>query len=182
MKQFLKHIILFGAILFIVDKGAYFILNKTSELEYDKRLENLLEGKMNKALFVFGSSRGSGNIIASQLQKETGYSSYNLSYQGANILYQEFILKTLLEFNNTPKKIIIAIDNPYEFNDKTTLQFRNDRLYPLSKYNYINNQLIRLGERSLLSKGLYFARVSGSMFRMKTVGPPKFKSFCGLWF
>ena len=181
VKRFLKHIMLFASIFFIIDKGAYFILNKTSELEYDKRLEDVLEGNMNKDIFVLGSSRGSGNIIASQLERETGYSSYNLSYQGANILYQEFVLKTLLKFNTTPKKVIIAIDNPYEFNEETTLHFRNDRLYPLAKYDYINNQLIAQGERSVLSKVLYLTRLNGSMFRMKAVKSPGLNPFesCG---
>lgn len=181
MKLFLKQALLLFSILFIIDKGACFLLDKAESLEYDTRLTSVLKGQINKDLIVIGSSRGSGNIIASQLEQETGYMCYNLSYQGANILYQEFILKTLLKYNKAPKKLIIAIDNPYTFRNETSLHFRTDRLFPLSKNNYINDVLITQGERSRASKYFYLLRVSGSMFRMKTVNPPRLDPFeaCG---
>jgi hypothetical protein len=128
MKRFLKNSILFIILFFIIEKGTYYFLYKSPEREYDKRLENVINGKVNKDLIVLGSSRGSGNIIASQIEKETGLSSFNLSYQGANIIYLEFILKTLLKFNKAPSKVLLAIDNPAEFTKVSTLNFRFDRL------------------------------------------------------
>ncbi|WP_147678598.1 hypothetical protein [Algibacter pacificus] len=181
MKTFFKNITFFGSVFFVLAQCSYFILDRASSLEYDKRLEMLMEGEINKELLVFGSSRGSGNILAAQLEKETGFSSYNLSYQAANLLYQEFILKTVIAYNNPPKKIVMAIDNPAEFNGNTGMRFRNDRLFPLSKYNYINSELINQDKRTVLSKLLYIDRVSTNMFKTTKVNPPSLNPFesCG---
>ena len=181
MKQFLKNGILFFILFFVIEKGVYYILDKSSEREYDKRLEYVIKGEMNKDLIVLGSSLGGGNIIAGQIEKETGYSAFNLSYQGADIMFKEFILKTLLKFNKPPKKIILAVDSPYEFIDKSTLNFRLDRLYPLSKYNYINAELIRQEENSIMSKLFYLARVRTSNFKTELINPPSLNPFesCG---
>ena len=181
MKKFLLNSALFIVLFFIAEKGMYYFLQKAPDREYDKRLEHLINGEMNKDLFVFGSSRGGGNILAEQIEKETGYSSYNLSYQGANIIYQNFILKTLLKYNNAPKKIIMVIDNPQEFTKVPTLNFRYDRLYPLSKYNYINNELIAQNERSIISKLFCLARINTSNFKTETINPPSLNPFesCG---
>ena len=116
MKKFLLNSALFIVLFFIAEKGMYYFLQKAPDREYDKRLEHLINGEMNKDLFVFGSSRGGGNILAEQIEKETGYSSYNLSYQGANIIYQNFILKYLRSILDTIvciryRNIIILIMN-----------------------------------------------------------------------
>ncbi|SEP54894.1 hypothetical protein [Flavobacterium urocaniciphilum] len=167
MKKFLLRISLFVLVLFIVDKGFYYFLYKAPELEYDQRLEKVINGKINKDIIVLGSSRGAGNIIASQIEKETNLSSYNLSYIGSNVLFQEFILKSVLKFNKKPKKVILSIDNTYEFVFEKTLNFKFDKLYPLSKYNYINNELIDRKERSIISKVFCLGRLSKNSFILK---------------
>ncbi|WP_158651233.1 hypothetical protein [Pseudotamlana carrageenivorans] len=172
MKQFLKNGLLFLILFFILEKGTYCFLEKAPKREYDKRLELIINGKMNKEVVVLGSSRGGGNILAEQIEKETGFTSYNLSYQGANITFQEFILRTLLTFNKVPKKVVLAIDNPHEFTIVPSLNFRLDRLYPLSKYNYINNELISQKDRSILSKFFYLDRINTSNFKIEIINAP----------
>ncbi len=164
MKRFLKIGILFFTLFFILEKGTYYLLDKAPKREYDKRLDLVLRGQMNKDLIVLGSSRGGSNIIAKQIQEKTGLEAYNLSYQGANVIFQDFVFKTLLKFNKPPKKVVLAIDNPYEFKNEPSLQFRLDQLHPLSKYNYINNALINHGEQNILSKLFCLARVSKLTF------------------
>ena len=167
MKLFLKHILLFGVLFFMVEKSILFILNETPKKEYDKRLESLLKGQINKDVIVLGSSKGAGNILAEQLQSNTGFSSFNLSYQGSNVNFHEFILETLLKYNKTPKYIILNIDDENQFVKTKTLNFRDDILFPLTKYNYINEELITQRKASSLSRFLLLSRYNSyhSIFR-----------------
>ena len=167
MKRFLLNSILFLIIFFVVEKSSYYLLYKAPQKEIDKRLELVVNGKMNKELIVLGSSRGAGNIMAGQLEEETGLSSYNLSYQGTNIEFHDFILSTLLKYNEAPKKIILSIDSPHAFFKEKSLDFRVDPLIPLASNNHINNELIKRGENSMLSKVFYLGRVSKSNFNFK---------------
>ncbi|WP_452224248.1 hypothetical protein [Lacinutrix chionoecetis] len=167
MKKFFINITVFSLLFFITEKTACLLINSTPERQYDKRLESLLHGEINKDLIVLGSSRGAGNILAGQIEKETGLSSYNLSYQGSNINFHEFILKTLLAYNSPPKKLILAIDNPTEFSKDTSIRFRSDVLQPLTKYNYINTTLVNQNVNSKLSYLFCLSRLNKSHFRFK---------------
>jgi hypothetical protein len=160
MKFFLKNSILFLLVFFLIDKGFYYFLVKAPEREYDTRLEKVFDGKMNKEIIILGSSRGSDNILAGQIEKVLGQKTYNLSYQGSDITYQHFMLNTLLKFNRKPEKVILLIDNPYEFDSKESLSFRIDRLIPLAKYNYFNNELIAQNEKNLFSKIFCLGRLN----------------------
>jgi len=153
---------MFALVFFILDKIFYIFLYTAPQLEADKRLELLLNGKINKELIVMGSSRGAYNIVASQIEKETGKSAYNISYAGSSVQFQLFLFKTLLKFNKKPETIILSIDNPSEFLHEKTLSFRYDRLYPLEKYNYINDELIKQNDKSKLSWFLCLGRVNKS--------------------
>lgn len=169
MKRFLLNSILFLAIFFVIEKSSYYLLLKAPEKEIDKRLEYVLNGNINKDLIILGSSRGVGNIMAGQLEEQTGLSSYNLSYQGTNIEFHNFIFTTLLKNNKAPKKLILSIDSPYTFLEEKSLGFRAEPLIPLSANNYINNELIKRGENSLLSKFFYLGRISKSNFSFKKI-------------
>lgn len=164
MEKFLKRAFLFLLFVFLTDKVFYVFLDNNPKLEVDKRLEYLLEGKINKDILVFGSSRGAEDIIASQIANETKKTSYNLSYPGSDIEFHYFILETALRFNSKPKMVVLAIDNPMEIIYAPSLNFRYDRLYPLSKYNYVNDKLIEKGERTVLSHFLMLARMSKESF------------------
>ena len=70
--------------------------------------------------------------------------------------------------------MILTIDNPYEFIQEKTLVFRLDRLYPLSKYNYINQELINQNEKNIFSKVFCLARLNKSNFSFKKQEVPVF--------
>ena len=167
MKLFLKHILVFSVIFFFAEKSIWFILNETPNKEYDKRLEKLLKGQVNKDVIVLGSSKGAGNILAGQLQSKTNFSCYNLSYQGSNVNFHYFILKTLLKYNEAPKYVILNIDDESQFVKTKTLNFRDDALFPLTKYDYVNNELITQKKVSPLARFLLLSRYSSyhSVFR-----------------
>ena len=166
MKRFLMHISLFCLLFFMAEKGSCFLLNKTKNLQADKRLEYVLEGKMNKDIVIFGSSIGAGNILAGEIEKAQNLKTYNLSYHGSDAIFHKFLLETLLKFNEVPEKVILVIDNPFYFKKKA-LTFRNDALKPLSQYSYINNKLIENDQNSFYSKFLYLGRLNKDMIHFK---------------
>lgn len=164
MKKFFQRLILFGLVFFVLDKLFYIFLYAAPHLEVDKRLELLLNGKINKDVIVMGSSRGAYNIIAGQIEKETGKTSYNISYAGSNIQFHLFLLKTVLKYNKKPQIVVLSLDDPSEFLFDKSLNFRLDRLYPLEKYTYINQELIDQNDKSKFSWFLYLARLNKSNF------------------
>ncbi len=44
--------------------------------------------------------------------------------------------------------VLLAIDDPRQFLPSDLLTFRLERLYPLARYSYINNEMIARGERT----------------------------------
>lgn len=174
MNLFLKRGLLFLVLFFILEKSSYCILKYASNKEYDKRLNSVLEGEVNKDIVVLGSSRGAGNILAGQIEKQTGFSTYNLSYLGSNILFHKFILKQLIDNNMPPKQLLYVIDNPSHFIEVPSLLFRYDRLYPLVNYNVVNNKLIEDNKHSWLSKIFILGRLHKLHFKLKAIKKPKY--------
>ncbi|WP_299888598.1 hypothetical protein [uncultured Lacinutrix sp.] len=167
MRHFLLQIILFATIFFIIDKAFYFFIDRAPNREHDKRLEYVLEGKINKDIIIIGSSRGARSISAEKLEHETKLKTYNLSYIASNIQFQEFVLKTLLKYNKAPKKLILVIDGVPEFEPIGNLYYRIDKLLPLKKYTYIHDELINKGEKNILSKIFCIGRISISDFKLQ---------------
>lgn len=158
MKKFIVGVIVFCAIFFLVEKIFYVFLYLSPKLESDKRLEKVINSELNSDLVIFGSSVGARNIVASQIEDSLDISTYNLSYPGSNIDFHLFLLESLLKFNKQPKNIILTVDDPVALLPSDALRFRLDRLYPLAKYNYINDELIKRGEKTSLSKFLILSR------------------------
>jgi len=167
MKRFLVTLFIFFTAFFLIEKLSWYFINNAAEKEYDRRLEYVINGNFNKDIIIIGSSRGANNIMACQLEKETGFSSYNLSYRGVDITYQNFVLKTYFKFNKPPKKVLLFLDDVHSFKESATLSFRYDRLYPLSKYNYINDELISRGKRSFASNLFGLLRLNRKDFSLE---------------
>jgi hypothetical protein len=156
MRRFIKNCFLFLVCFFILEKSFILLRNNLPERELDKRLEYVINGKINADIVVIGSSRGARDIVASQLAESLGATAYNLSYPGSNIYFHEYLLTNLVKNGNKkPKLIILAVDDPYEVGNDPTIQFRLDRLYPLVKYKCIRNTLIEHGEKNRGLSGLF---------------------------
>lgn len=166
MKRFLKHIIVFGLLFFIVEKASFFLLENAKDNQVDKRLEHVLEGQMNKDIIIFGSSVGAGNILAGDIEKEQNLKTYNLSYHGSDVVFHQFLLETLLKFNKAPKRVLLVIDNPFYFQEDA-LTFRADVLRPLAQHSFINNVLIEKEKQPYYSKFLYLGRLDKDMLGLK---------------
>ncbi len=171
MKRFIKYIIWFAVLFFCVEKIAWIGLVNGPQKQFDRRVERIVTGAMNKEIIILGSSRGIGNIIAGQLEKETQLSTYNLAYHGSNVNFHEFILKLVLKHNKSPKILVLSIDNPSQFIEDKTISFRDDMLKPFTRYNYINEKLIERGVNSMLSTVLFSARLHKPHFLLKKKAP-----------
>ena len=158
MKIFLIRIIVFISLFFVIEKCFYFFIHFAPKVQKDKRLELVLKGQLNKELYIIGSSRAARNIIASQIEDSLNIPSYNLGYPASSIEFHEFILRGLIKFNKKPKIILLTIDD-HMFKRNTNLSFRKDALYPLTKYEFVNNEMINRGDKNFLSK--YFAVYRG---------------------
>lgn len=150
MRKFTIKLLLFVVIFLIFDKLFIILADFSAEAEADKRLEYLVNGEVNKDIIIIGSSTGSRDVIASQIEDSTGLSTYNLCYPGSNIEFHEFIMRTLLKFNEPPKIAILVVDDDNEFLHLETISFRKDRLYPLVKYSYIWKELAQRDDRDKL--------------------------------
>jgi hypothetical protein len=182
MKSLIFRLGLFIAIFLVYDKLYIILANRSAQAEIDRRLEYVINGEINKDLIILGSSIGSRDVIAGQIEKETGLSSYNLCYPGSNIIFSEFVLRTLLKFNETPSEILLVVDDDVEFLDHKPIVFRKDRLYPLIKYNYIWEELAKIEDRDIfLSRFLVINRLNKYNFdvRSKTFTPLDTIMDCG---
>ena len=168
MKKFLIALLVFAVLFLAFDRLFLFFVYTSPSKEVDKRLEILLNGKINKDIIILGSSKGARDIIASQLQKETNQTAYNLSYPGSDVQFHEFLLRALVKFNTTPKLVILTVDNPIEVLPDSLITFRLDRLYPLIKYDYINKELINRNEKNkILSKLFILHRINKGNFDIR---------------
>lgn len=167
MKKFLKRLLIFTVLFFVVDKLFYIFIYLSPNYQVDNRIEKLLEGEINKEVIILGSSRGAMNIMANQLEAQTGKSAYNIAFPGSDVTFHDFILKTLLKFNKKPKTIIFALDSPSELLPTTSINYRFDRLYPLVKYDYINQELINKGDRNFTSWFLCLSRLNKTNLSIK---------------
>lgn len=148
MKKFILKLLIFCLLFFVFEKIFFIATLYLADNQVDKRLELLLSGQINKEVIAIGSSRGARGIVASQIEEETGQSAYNLSYPGSNIEFHEFILRTLVKYNKSPKTILLTVDDCAEFISNEGLIFRLDRLYPLVRYSYVRQELVDRGEKN----------------------------------
>lgn len=175
MKRFIIRLIIFFLFIFTIDKLFIPIRNQAADLEYDKRLENIIQGKINKDLIVIGSSRGARNISAGYIGTNLNMSSFNISYPGSNVLFHDFLLDLYLKHNEKPKILVWSIDDCNELLYAPHLKFRLDRLYPLVKYPEVRKVLVEKGEKNaILSRLFVLHQMSLSNFSFKKVTPNRF--------
>lgn len=171
MKQFIANTALFLFIFFIIDKGLILVRNTAPDREIDKRLEWILNGKIQADILIYGSSRGSRNIIASQIGDSVNRSAYNLSYQGAAIGFHEFLLEQLFAHaNKKPELVLLVVDDPYELLNSERNNFRLDRLYPLVKYSVVRDKLVEAGDKNYWLSRLFIVHqlsISNFDFRQR---------------
>lgn len=155
MRKFIINLTIFGLLFFVYDKLFIVFKEYSADKEIDKRLELVLNGKMNKDIIVLGSSRGANNIIAGKIEKELGKTAFNLSYPASDVTFHDFLLRALVKYNKPPKVLLLAIDDPLELLPTNTQVFRFERLYPIVKYDFINQELVDKGVKNKVVSELF---------------------------
>ena len=146
MKKFIINITFITLLFVAVDKVFLFVEAKSPDLEFDQRLDKMMKGEMNYDLVIFGSSRSARAILASEVENELGVSSYNMSYQGSNTDFHEFIMRMYFTHNTVPKLVVLGMDDYNSFIREKTV-FRADKLYPFTKYPEIIQELVDRREK-----------------------------------
>ncbi|MEM0997973.1 MAG: hypothetical protein AAGN35_12860 [Bacteroidota bacterium] len=166
MKSFLIKVLAFGALFFVLDKSAYFILQNSVKYisGYDPRIQRIMDGQMNKEVIVLGSSRGAKSVVAEQIQAETGRSSYNLCVNSSDVSFHEYQLRSLLRYNTAPKVLLYVLDDPIHLQEQNNYSFRTDLLAPLAVYYQCNEGLIQAGVHSPVSRYLWITRLGPNHF------------------
>jgi hypothetical protein len=168
MKKFLVKLLLFIVLFFIYDKLFIIITNRSAGNVDDKRLEYLVRGEINKDVIVTGSSRGHVGIIAGNIEKGTGLSAYNLCFSGADIEFNEFLLRALVKFNEPPKYLLIVVDDSLQFIKNDKIFFQNNYLYYLVNYPYIWEELsTREGKNKFIANFLVLYKLNKYSFRFQ---------------
>lgn len=158
LKNKLKY--LFGAFVLIVlidqiiGKIVPFYAQKQ---KIDKRLELLINNKINDEIIILGSSRALNNYNPWVIKNITGQSCYNLGYSGSNILFHEIILDLILKSKNKPKTIIYNIDDFGILYNVDGIEFRKDVLFP-----FVENKLINEAINNNLSKSYWATSICQS--------------------
>lgn len=159
MRKFLIKVLAFTLIFFLVDKLALLLLDKAPQYAYDPRLGMVMEGEMNKDIIIAGSSRGAKGVVAKMIEDSTGYSTYNLSYNGTDVAFHEFIIRALLKNNEPPKAIFLTADDPTQLWQVDNYGFRADLVIPLSNYDLCNEELITNNVNSVASRYFLIPRL-----------------------
>lgn len=138
------------------DKLFILIRNRAPELEVDKKLEWIIQGKINHEVLLFGSSLAASGLYAKQLGDSLHCSAYNLASPGSDIDYQEFLLRQFIaNKNRKPELLVLALNEPVELFYDKIVNFRFDRLYPLMKYPQIREEMITRGEKNYYLSSLF---------------------------
>lgn len=173
MKSLALKLLLLLLVFLAYDKLFILVANRSANTEFDRRLEYLIRGEIDKDVVIIGSSRGSRDIIAGQIEDETGLSAYNLCYPGSTVEFHDFVLQTLLKFNEPPGILILVVDDNNAFMDGgDRILFRRDRMYPLVKYPYIWKEMAQRGYLdNELASVIVLQRLNKYNFDLRTKHP-----------
>lgn len=119
MSKFLRDVILFLVVLFLIDRGVFYILQNQRPIDYKYFLENkqsFFQKKENIDLLIIGDSHIADAIDPRILKKENNLNTFNLAIYHASPFETYYTtLKALDHLEQAPKIILIGT-NPIMFN------------------------------------------------------------------
>jgi len=123
MKKFLLQLVLFLAPLVLLAFVADRYINqtlKTSKTGDYAVWNDILDGKVNSDIVIYGSSRAWLQLNPRIIEDSTGKGVYNLGIDGHNFYMQYLRHDLLLRYNKPPATIILSLDN-FTFDKKKDL-------------------------------------------------------------
>lgn len=148
MKKFILTLLYFCLPVIILSiPFDYLLSNKLKELNNFAHGENLvwndiLGGRINKDLVIYGSSRAWVHINPMLIEKKLGLTAYNLGVNGLSYRHQELRHKLFLAYNQKPKFILYSVDiNTLikQNNLYNSIQFLPYMMYNSTIYDYTIN-------------------------------------------
>lgn len=128
---------------------------------------DVLEGKINSDLLIYGSSRAWVNISPEILGKKLHTTTYNLGIDGHNFWLQNLRHKQLLKFNKKPKTIIYVVDI-ITLQQNTEL-FNYEQFFPYMLWNnYFKNTILPKNDIQNFEFSLPLLRYSGRYKAIRT--------------
>ncbi len=142
LKNKLKYLLGAFVVIILIDQ----IIGKlvpfyAQKQKIDKRLELLIDNKINSKIIILGSSRALNNYNPWVIKNITGQTCFNLGYSGSNILFHETILDLIIKSKNKPKTIIYNIDDFGILYNVDGIEFRKDVLFPFVENNLVNEAI-----------------------------------------
>lgn len=140
-KSQLYKILIFVILLITIDRTLGFLVSKFAlKYKHDKRLELVIQNKLDKDILIIGSSRALNGVSPKTIEQITGLTCYNLGVSGTNIVFHETILDLILNSKNIPKTLIYTVDDPaslYKFDDLVI--YKQEELYPYVYNDFVNH-------------------------------------------
>ena len=135
-------LLIFIATLFILDYALSKVIPfYAKKQKHDKRIELLLNAKINPQILVLGSSRALNNYNPQIIESITHKTCYNLGFSGSNILFHETILDLMIEGNHLPSLIIYNIDDFGTLYNVDGIEYRKDVLLPFVENDIVNRNI-----------------------------------------
>jgi hypothetical protein len=164
MRRFLVRVALFGLLILVLDLPFRWAMDRLPDTEYDGRLRRIMKDSLDADILVFGSSRAARNVLPERIAAITGHTAFGLGYPGANIEWQEFVLRQVLSGKHSPRLVLLVVDDPAELIRMPKVNFRLDRAYPLVAYATVNDEVCeRTGRSALFSRILASYRIKESV-------------------
>lgn len=163
----IRKLLLFTAIVALLDLPFRWAMERLPAREYDDRLGRVLDGRIDQDILVFGSSRAARDVVPQRIAELTGRTAYGLGYPGASIEFQEFVLRQVLRSPHPPRTVLLVVDDPSELITTPKVDFRLDRAYPLAGYPVVNDEICRRTGKSLVLTRLMAAyRIKESLHHL----------------
>lgn len=149
-------IALFFLLIFSIDRTlGYFIEHFSIKYPFDKRIELIINGELNKEILILGSSRALNGIDPETIKKQTNKSCYNLAYSGSNVEFHETILDLLIYFGQKPKTLIYNLDDPATLvEQKDLIIYKLEELYPFVYNDFINEIVCNKIDKSIFATNM----------------------------
>jgi hypothetical protein len=165
MRKLVGKIALFLFLMYVIDKPiGYFISQGVQHKQVDNRIGLLAGKKLNKDLFVIGSSRAVNDIDPALLETQLKKSAYNLGYSGSNILFHATIFKLIMA-THRPETLLLTLDGAMTFVPSDKGIYRKDKLAPyLSYYAVLNEYCAISSKHQMASKICWLYRENQNFF------------------
>jgi len=151
MKKLIVRSLIFVVLLFIVEKPIGYFISKYVKLrQYDNKLELLLERKIDRDIYIIGSSMAVNGIDPSVIGENTGRSCYNMGFSGSNIPFHVSILKLIPELDKE-KTIVLTLNGLTAFQSTEESIYRKDKLYPFIAYDKVLNEIALNSKKNYLA-------------------------------